>query len=140
MPIKDEAARKAYHKEYHAKWYAKHKEKRLKQIAEYTLTKPKEWIQAKGRKHHLKKRYNITQQEYETKLVAQDYKCAICGKDALDNKRGGKLDPLHIDHCHKTKQIRGLLCHTCNSGLGHFKDNTEFLLKAAQYLLDRQQK
>ena len=134
MPLKDEAARKAYMKEYHAKWYKEHKEKRLKQIADYAAGKPKEWIQAKGRKHHLRRRYNITPQEYETKLVSQDYKCAICGKDASDNKRGGKLDPLHIDHCHKTKQIRGLLCHQCNSGLGHFKDNTGFLLKAVEYL------
>jgi DNA-directed RNA polymerase subunit RPC12/RpoP len=134
MPIKDEAARKAYMKEYHAKWYKEYKEKRLKQITEYAAGKPKEWIQAKGRKHHLKRRYNITPQEYETKLASQDYKCAICGKDASDNKRGGKLDPLHIDHCHKTKQIRGLLCHQCNSGLGQFKDNIDTLQKAIDYL------
>ena len=124
MPIKDEAARKAYHKEYHAKWYKEHKEKRLKQIAEYEACKPKEWIQAKGRKCHLKRRYNITPQEYENKLTSQDYKCAICGK----------LDSLHIDHCHKTNKIRDLLCRQCNSGLGQFKDNTEFLLKAIDYL------
>ena len=134
MPIKDEAARKAYHKEYHAKWYETNKEKRLKQISDYDKSQPKEWRQAKGRKHHLKKRYNITQQEYETKLASQDYKCALCGKDASDNKRGGKLDPLHIDHCHKTNTLRDLLCHQCNSGLGQFKDNIEFLLKAVDYL------
>ena len=134
MPIKDEAARKAYHKEYHAKWYETNKEKRLKQISDYDKSQPKEWRQAKGRKHHLKKRYNITQQEYETKLASQDYKCALCGKDASDNKRGGKLDPLHIDHCHKTNTLRDLLCHQCNSGLGHLKDNIEILQKAIDYL------
>jgi hypothetical protein len=134
MPIKDEAARKAYMKEYHAKWYVKHKEKRLKQISEYAAGKPKEWIQAKGRKHHLKRRYNITPQEYETKLANQDYKCAICGKDASDNIRGNKLDPLHIDHCHTSGKLRDLLCYQCNTGLGSFKDNTEFLLKAIDYL------
>jgi len=134
MPIKDEAARKAYHKEYHAKWYKEYKEKRLKQIAEYAAGKPKEWIQAKGRKHHLKRRYNITPQEYETKLANQDYKCAICGKDASDNIRGNKLDPLHIDHCHTSGKLRDLLCYQCNTGLGSFKDNTEFLLKAIDYL------
>ena len=134
MPIKDEAARKAYMKEYHAKWYEKHKEKRRKQIAEYTAGKPKEWIQAKGRRDHLKRRYNITPQEYETKLASQDYKCAVCGKDDSDNKRGGKLDPLHIDHCHKTGKLRDLLCHQCNSGLGQFKDNIEILQKAMEYL------
>ena len=134
MPYKNDAARKAYMKEYHAKWYAKHKEKRLKQIAKYVLGKPKEWIQAKGRKHHLKRRYNITPQEYETKLANQDYKCAICGKDASDNIRGNKLDPLHIDHCHTSGKLRDLLCYQCNTGLGSFKDNTEFLLKAIDYL------
>jgi DNA-directed RNA polymerase subunit RPC12/RpoP len=140
MPYKDDATRKAYMKEYHAKWYELHKVKRLKQIAEYTLAKPKEWIQAKGRKCHLKRRYNITPQEYETKLVSQDYKCAICGKDAADNKRGGKLDPLHIDHCHKSGKLRDLLCHQCNSGLGQFKDNINLIQKAVQYLIDHQSK
>ena len=109
MPYKNEATRKAYHKEYHAKWYEKNKEKRSAQIAEYVKTKPIEWRQARGRKHHLKKRYNITQQEYETKLAHQDYKCAICGKDASNNQRGGKIEPLHIDHCHITNKIRDLL-------------------------------
>lgn len=134
MPYKDDATRKAYMKEYHAKWYEQHKEKRLKQIAEYTASKPKEWIQAKGRRHHLKRRYNITPQEYETKLASQDYKCALCSKDASDNKRGGKLDPLHIDHCHISGKLRDLLCHQCNSGLGQFKDNIEILQKAIDYL------
>jgi hypothetical protein len=134
MPYKDDATRKAYMKEYHAKWYAEHKEKRLKQIATYTAGKPKEWIQAKGRKCHLKRRYNITPQEYETKLASQDYKCALCGKDASDNKRGGKLDPLHVDHCHKSGNLRDLLCYSCNSGLGQFKDSIETLQKAIDYL------
>ena len=134
MPYKDDATRKAYMKEYHAKWYAEHKEKRLKQIAEYTAGKPKEWIQAKGRRDHLKRRYNITPQEYETKLASQDYKCAVCGKDASDNKRGGKLDPLHVDHCHKSGNLRDLLCYSCNSGLGQFKDSIETLQKAIDYL------
>jgi DNA-directed RNA polymerase subunit RPC12/RpoP len=134
MPYKNEVTRKAYMKEYHAKWYEKHKEKRLKQIAEYVSNKPKEWIQAKGRRHHLKRRYNITQQEYDTKLASQDYKCAICGKDASDNKRGKRIDPLHVDHCHETNKLRDLLCHSCNSGLGQFKDNIETLQKAIDYL------
>jgi hypothetical protein len=87
MPFKDEATRKAYHKKYHAKWYEENKEKRHAQIAEYEKTKPKEWRKAIGRKSNLKLRYNLTPQEYETKLASQDYKCAICGKDANDNIR-----------------------------------------------------
>ena len=134
MPYKDEAERKAYMKEYHAKWYQQNKEKRNAQILEYKKTKPEGWQKAIGQKAHFKKRYNITPQEYEAMLEAQNYKCAICNKNAEDNKRGNKIQSLNIDHGHKTKQVRGLLCHQCNSGLGHFKDNTEFLLKAVDYL------
>ena len=134
MPYKDEAERKAYMKEYNAKWYQQNKEKRNAQILEYKKTKPEGWQKAIGQKAHFKKRYNITPQEYEAMLEAQNYKCAICNKNAEDNKRGNKIQSLNIDHCHKTKQVRGLLCHQCNSGLGHFKDNTEFLLKAVDYL------
>ena len=140
MPFKNEAERKAYMKAYHAKWYKENKEKRSKQITEYQKTKPEGWQKAIGRKCHLKQRYNVTPQEYESMLETQDYKCAICGKNASESKRGNKIESLHIDHCHKTKKIRGLLCHTCNTGLGHFKDKVENLMKAAQYLLDRQQK
>lgn len=50
--------------------------------------------------------------------------CMICGSD----KR------LCIDHDHDTKAIRGVLCSKCNAGLGMFRDNQEFLRKAAEYL------
>ena len=134
MPFKDEATRKAYHKKYHAKWYEENKDKRHAQIAEYEKTKPNEWRKAIGRKSNLKLRYNLTPQEYETKLANQDYKCAICGKDANNNIRRDKVEPLYVDHCHKTNTLRDLLCHQCNSFLGHAKDNIEILQKAIDYL------
>jgi hypothetical protein len=140
MPIKDKAARKAYHKKYHEKWYEENKEKRTAQILEYEKTKPEEWRKAIGRKSNLKLRYNLTPQEYETKLASQDYKCALCGRDANDNVRRGKVEPLCVDHCHTTKKLRDLLCFHCNSFLGHAKDNPEVLTKAAQYLIDHKNK
>lgn len=39
-----------------------------------------------------------------------------------------------MDHCHDSSRIRGLLCHTCNSGIGKLRDNPELLRKAADYL------
>jgi len=82
----------------------------------------------------LKLRYNSTPQEYETKLASQDYKCALCGKDANNNVRRGKVEPLYVDHCHKTGKVRGILCDLCNKGIGHMRDNEEFLMAAAQYI------
>ena len=134
MPIKDEAARKAYHKEYHAKWYEANKEKRKIQIEDYKKSKPDEWRKAIGRKFHLRTRYNISPEQYEAKLISQNYYCAICGKDVVDNVRNGNPVALSVDHCHKTNTLRDLLCHQCNSGLGQFKDNIEILQKAIDYL------
>lgn len=41
---------------------------------------------------------------------------------------------LQVDHNHETKQVRDLLCHSCNTGLGKFKDSVELLEAATQYL------
>ena len=53
----------------------------------------------------------------------------MCGKK-------GVTRALHVEHDHKTQEIRGLACPSCNSGLSKFKDNPEFLARAASYLID----
>jgi hypothetical protein len=55
--------------------------------------------------------------------------CYICS-DALE-RDGVKT---HIDHCHTSGKIRGLLCQRCNNGLGHFRDRPDLLRAAADYL------
>jgi hypothetical protein len=62
-------------------------------------------------------------------LEEQDNKCAICKSDNLMHRT-----KWHVDHCHETGKIRGLLCTLCNVGLGSFKDNKEFLKCAIEYL------
>ena len=57
----------------------------------------------------------------------QNNKCLICG-----NEQDGK--DLAIDHCHTTNKVRGLLCNSCNLGLGCFKDNLDILASAIKYL------
>ena len=82
------------------------------------------------RKSLLKRRYGITIEEADALLEQQHGRCAICGV-AEGDSRGFRL---HIDHNHATGVVRGILCHLCNSGLGHFRDNPEFLTKAIAYL------
>lgn len=69
--------------------------------------------------------------EYQAKIIVQGGRCGICGTDKPGNKR---VKTWHVDHCHKTGEIRKLLCHSCNTGLGHFKDDPSILQRAADYL------
>jgi hypothetical protein len=77
----------------------------------------------------LKRIYGITHQDYLDMLEAQNGRCKICGTDAP----GGK-GTFHVDHCHDSEKVRGLLCHSCNVGLGHFYDNISLLSAAIFYL------
>lgn len=73
--------------------------------------------------------YGITPEQFAEKLAAQDGRCAVCRADQPGGKGGW-----HVDHCHTSGRIRGLLCHHCNVGLGNFKDNVENLRAAIAYL------
>lgn len=73
--------------------------------------------------------YGITGEQFKALLKKQNNCCAICGSKVA----GGRGD-WHVDHCHTTNKVRGLLCHHCNTGLGLFKDSTELLKLAAEYL------
>ena len=83
--------------------------------------------EAKSR--NLKKNYNITLEQYDELYNKQEGKCAICGTHQEELK-----STLHIDHNHKTKKIRGLLCFKCNSLLGCANDNIIKLESAIIYL------
>lgn len=80
-----------------------------------------------NQEYYLKRNYNITQEQYNEILSSQGGVCKIC-------KRTDISKALHVDHCHKTNKIRGLLCNTCNRGLGFFKDNLELLKEAINYV------
>lgn len=78
----------------------------------------------------LKSQYGITLEEFEQMSREQDHLCAVCGKPETAYKR------LSVDHCHKTKRIRGLLCHRCNKGLGFFDDDPDKLMAAIRYICE----
>lgn len=80
----------------------------------------------------LKRNHGITIEEYNSMLEAQDHRCLI--DTNYENKPGGNHGPLVVDHCHLCGEIRGLLNHLMNWGLGVFKDNPTLLRAAADYL------
>ena len=89
----------------------------------------KEEQRRKAYNHTLKKLYGITIEDYDKMLADQNGRCDIC---FTANPRGNGV--FHLDHCHETKKVRGILCTECNMMLGMAKDKTEVLLSAINYL------
>jgi hypothetical protein len=71
------------------------------------------------------KRHGLTFDAFEKLSEQQSNKCAICDSETK----------LHIDHCHATGKIRGLLCFACNVSLGKMKDSPYILERALEYIL-----
>jgi hypothetical protein len=85
----------------------------------------------------LKRSYGMTQEEYESMHVAQNGVCAICRLPEVGRHWAGVTYRLHVDHCHETGRVRGLLCGPCNRALGMFKDNAVTMRRAIEYLEGR---
>ena len=73
--------------------------------------------------------YKTTEDKMLELLRKQKYRCCICNSN-ISNR-------YCIDHNHKTKEIRGLLCYKCNMGLGKFGDRIDLLSKAIVFLYER---
>lgn len=81
----------------------------------------------------LRRKYTLTQGQYDTLSVAQNALCAICHLPETI-VRHGRLSTLAVDHDHNTGAIRGLLCNRCNLLLGKSADSPVLLRAAAAYL------
>lgn len=71
--------------------------------------------------------YGITLEQKQALFEKQGASCAIC-------KSNSPVIRWHLDHCHRTKRVRGILCNNCNLMIGHAKDNPQTLIEAANYL------
>jgi hypothetical protein len=121
------ADRAANPEKYRALDRARYERDKAKRLAFSNARASKPEIKRKNRDTYLQRRFGISIEEFDRMLVASCGRCGICG-----TQFSGR-DP-HVDHCHQTKAVRGLLCHGCNVGLGAFKDNQQFLIQAASYL------
>ena len=99
----------------------------------------REWRKRKGLSHgkldkdlvrdRYSRTYGITIAEYDRMFLQQNGLCKICQSPSSRK--------LAVDHCHESGKIRGLLCHNCNVGLGHFKDSPALLMAALTYIVDQ---
>ncbi|WP_344288161.1 endonuclease VII domain-containing protein [Streptomyces synnematoformans] len=77
-----------------------------------------------GRADHLKRQYGITEAERDQMIASQMGVCLICLS----------APAVHVDHCHRTGKVRGVLCFNCNSAIGKLRDNPATARRAAAYL------
>jgi hypothetical protein len=84
-----------------------------------------------SRRAQLKALYGLTEEAYCAMLLAQGGSCAICG---TDDPGGNGAPSMHVDHCHRTGRVRGLLCSRCNLAIGNLEDSPDLLRIAADYL------
>ena len=97
-------------------------EAHTKKCAEF---KPSNWSGLDRQDAIIRRKYGITQDDFNNLVEAQNGLCGICGDE---------LDKINIDHDHESGKVRGLLCTGCNTGLGHLGDNINGLEKALHYL------
>lgn len=89
-----------------------------------------EMVKLEAKKRMLKHRYELSYEVYLQMYEDQNKLCPICEKEF---KLGGKKG-LYVDHCHKTKLVRGLLCSGCNTAIGILSEDKKIFENAMKYL------
>jgi Recombination endonuclease VII len=119
------------HKKRSAEWKRNNRDRVRANDAAWRAANPERWALTRGKAalNHRCKKYGITSDEYHAMLSNQRKACAICRGDSP-----GTNHDWHIDHDHDTGKVRGLLCHHCNTALGHARDNPAILRAMIDYL------
>jgi formate dehydrogenase maturation protein FdhE len=137
---KDRAYRAANREHFSAYQKAYYRRNRAKKLAASKVWK--EANRDKSREHarmrnssrlgwsaQLKKKYGIDADRFEEMEAEQGGLCAVCGEKPPHR--------LHVDHCHSTYKVRGLLCGHCNRAMGLLRDRPAVARAAARYLEQR---
>lgn len=73
---------------------------------------------------YFQRKYGLSPVELEALIAEQHGICCICLAAPAE----------HVDHCHETGRVRGVLCFSCNAALGQFKDQPDAIRRAAAYV------
>ena len=104
-----------------AKRYRKKRASQIRYARSWKIKNPE-----RARNNILQRTYGISLEQYKEMDTRQKGRCAICGTKPKDR--------LHVDHCHETKIVRGLLCRQCNTALGFLNHSVRQVESAARYL------
>lgn len=115
--------------------YHRHRERYLASTRAWEKANPER--RERNRLRAKLRRYGLTIETYDAMLAAQGGRCAVC-RAAEPGGRGA----FHVDHDHRCcpgksscgRCVRGLVCTTCNSAMGHAKDDPALLRAMADYI------
>lgn len=127
-------AHKEERRAYDAAYYAAHAEERKAYSAAHRAANPEKTKESKAayrasgksRETDLMRIFGVSPECFQLMLAVQQNACGICKEPFVKTP--------HVDHCHKTEEVRGLLCNLCNVALGGFRDSLEVLENAKEYL------
>ena len=89
----------------------------------------------RARGYNLRRKYQLTNEQYEAMVQSQNRVCAICGThESAMLPHKGQPGYLHIDHNHTTGVVRALLCNGCNTALGHVREDQMIVRALLAYL------
>jgi hypothetical protein len=111
-------------KAYSRKWREQNKETTRRDNSRWKIKNPKKYKEV-----HLKQRHGITLDQRASIMDTQGCRCPGCCVEFY-----GWDKTWHVDHCHNTEKIRGVLCRSCNLLLGYARDSEHTLLRLCSYL------
>lgn len=98
---------------HHKAWKVQNPDKLRAEKLAYADRNPEKVAWAR-RVHWMRVKYGLSEAQFLAMFAAQEGKCGCCGIPVT-------LAKIQVDHCHAAGHVRALLCHNCNSLLGHAK-------------------
>lgn len=116
-------------REWHRNYNEKPENKKAHRDRERRRYHQNQTVRETQNEKRLRRKYNLTQAEYDAKLSEQNGGCAVCGKQCKTGRA------LAVDHCHVTGEVRGLLCANCNRAIGWLQDDQTLIRAALEYVV-----
>lgn len=126
-------------RQYDAAWKRHQRQTETPDEREMRLAKARTW-RTQDRMSHQNlmrsiRRFGLTLDQYHARMEAQNFCCAICERPfEFGHGLKARQDGPHLDHCHRTKQARGILCANCNVGIGHLQESPMLFSRASAYV------